>query len=223
MFMQVVSVNISSPKTIVVNGVEEQTGIFKKAIHQPIFLGETDVENDSVIDRIHHGGTDKACYLYGLNHYNYWKEKYPNTAFEMGMFGENITLNTLDEATIIIGAIYKIGNATIQVSQPRQPCYKLGFRFNNQKVVKQFRLAAYPGIYVRVLNCGAVKQGDAMELIQLPTAQLSVLEVYKCIYKNKLTEEEINTLITNDLLAENVKKYVENKFLHKKKSDSLKK
>lgn len=210
--MQVVSVNIASPKTIVVNGIEEQTGIFKTAIKRPIFLGKTDVLNDSVVDRVHHGGTDKACYVYGLNNYEYWKKKYPSTVFNMGMFGENITLDFLDEASIFIGATYKIGGAIVQVSQPRQPCYKLGFRFNNPKVVKQFRQANFPGIYLRVVCCGEVKPGDKMELIEQPKEKLTVLEVFQFIYGKKITKQNFNRLINNEFLAENVKKYIKNKF-----------
>lgn len=210
--MQVLSVNISQPQTIVVNGKEEQTGYFKKAVNKPIYLGKTDVENDCVIDRIHHGGEDKACYLYGYNHYAFWAEKYPKLDIAVGLFGENITLEFLDEAALKIGAVFQIGEAEIQITQPRQPCYKMGVRFNNQKVVKQFRLAAFPGIYVRVLKEGKVKKGDVLTLIDNPENELSVLEVYRLIYSKKPSEHKLAKAMESLYLADSLKKYIVNKF-----------
>ncbi|MCL4856573.1 MAG: MOSC domain-containing protein, partial [Flavobacteriales bacterium] len=174
--MKVLSVNISKPQTITVNGKEELTGYFKNPV-ETIYLGKTDVKEDSVVDREHHGGENKACYLYGFNHYEFWKNKYPQTAFDFGMFGENITVENIDESTLRIGDTFEIGEAIIQITQPRQPCYKMGIKFNNQKVVNEFRLSNFPGIYVRVLKEGNVKTNDELKLIDRDNASPIVLEV----------------------------------------------
>ena len=213
--MKVLSVNISESQTIVVNGKEEQTGYFKKSVDQSIFLGETDVKNDVVIDRIHHGGIDKACYLYGFNHYEFWKKQFPDLNFKYGMFGENITLSNLNESELKIGDVFQIGSATIQISQPRQPCYKMGIKFNDQNIVKQFRLANNPGIYVRILNEGFVTKNDKLVLINSNKKAQTVAEIYRIIYHNKPEIMDIEKAINNPFLAQKLKDYLANKFLNK--------
>lgn len=209
--MKVLSVNISKPQTIIVNGKEELTGYFKNPV-ETIYLGKTDVKEDSVVDREHHGGEDKACYLYGFNHYEFWKNKYPQTAFGFGMFGENITVENIDESTLRIGDTFEIGEAIIQITQPRQPCYKMGIKFNNQKVVNEFRLSNFPGIYVRVLKEGNVKTNDELKLIDRDNASPTVLEVYRLIYESKPNQEKLNQLIENKFIATSLKQYIQKKY-----------
>ncbi|MBX2959250.1 MAG: MOSC domain-containing protein [Flavobacteriales bacterium] len=210
--MKVLSVNISKPQTITVNGKEELTGYFKNPV-ETIYLGKTDVKEDSVVDREHHGGEDKACYLYGFNHYEFWKNKYPQTAFDFGMFGENITVENIDESTLRIGDTFEIGEAIIQITQPRQPCYKMGIKFNNQKVVNEFRLSNFPGIYVRVLKEGNVKTNDELKLIDRDNASPTVLEVYRLIYESKPNQEKLNQLIENKFIATSLKQYIQKKYI----------
>lgn len=210
--MKVLSVNISQPKTIVVNGKEEQTGYFKTAINEPIYLEKKGVRNDSVVDKIHHGGEDKACYLYGYNHYPFWTEKYPVADTAFGLLGENITVESLNEAALKIGAILQIGEAEIQVTQPRQPCYKMGVRFNNQQIVKEFRMATFPGIYVRVLKEGKVSKGDKITIIDNPQNELSVVEVFRLIYSENPSIKELTQAMESPYLADRLKKYIANKF-----------
>ncbi|MBE7442664.1 MAG: MOSC domain-containing protein [Flavobacteriales bacterium] len=209
--MKVLSVNISKPQTITVNGKEELTGYFKNPV-ETIYLGKTDVKEDSVVDREHHGGENKACYLYGFNHYEFWKNKYPQTAFDFGMFGENITVENIDESTLRIGDTFEIGEAIIQITQPRQPCYKMGIKFNNQKVVNEFRLSNFPGIYVRVLKEGNVKTNDELKLIDRDNASPTVLEVYRLIYESKPNQEKLNQLIENKFIATSLKQYIQKKY-----------
>jgi len=209
--MKILSVNISEPQTIIINGKSEQTGYFKKPV-DAICLGKTDVKNDSVIDREHHGGEDKACYLFGYNHYKFWKELYPNAEYDFGMFGENITIEHLDESTLKIGDTFQLGEAVIQITQPRQPCYKMGVKFNDQKVVNSFRLAHTPGIYVRVLKEGNVVENDEMYLMDSYENAPTVLEVYRIIYNKKPSENELEKIITNTHIAEQLKHYLKKKF-----------
>ena len=106
--MKITSTNIAKPTTIIWNGNEVKTGIYKKPINRPIFLGNQVVLNDEVSDRKYHGGEFKACYLFSEDQYEYWKNLYPNLDWELGMFGENLTVSGLNEKDIHIGDIYKI-------------------------------------------------------------------------------------------------------------------
>ena len=111
--MKIISTNIGEPRVIKWRGKEVETGIFKFPVIQPIFLGTDDVENDHVIDRRYHGGTNKACYLYSSDHYGYWQKLYPELEMPWGIFGENLTVEGLNEAQINIGDIFKIGEAVV--------------------------------------------------------------------------------------------------------------
>ena len=155
--MKIISTNIGNPTTFLWNGKHEKTGIYKYPTSESLFLGKTDVDKDTVIDRKHHAGEHKACYLFSSDYYGYWKNLYPQLNWDWGMFGENLTVEGMDESKIRIGDVYKIGAALVQVSQPREPCYKLGIRVGNQEILKQFIDYGHPGTYVRILVEGQVK------------------------------------------------------------------
>jgi MOSC domain-containing protein YiiM len=182
--MKIISTNIAEPKTIQWKGKEVQTGLFKYSVDTAIFLGAEDVDNDHVIDRRYHGGLDKACYLYSADHYNYWQQLYPELEMPWGMFGENLTVEGLHEADINIGNIYKMGEAVVQVTQPRQPCFKLEFRIPDKEIVRKFVDSGFSGVYVRVLEKGSVKTGDTLELIEKKDS-LSIQKVYEFIYASE--------------------------------------
>jgi len=176
--MKVISVNIGKKKTVTWKNKTYETGIYKYPVETSIFLGKEDVVNDDVIDRIYHGGIDKAVYAYGANHYDYWKNLYPNLDFNYGMFGENLTLSNLHEEEIFIGDIYQLGEVKIQVSKPRQPCFKLGIRFDTMKMVKQFWNTTKSGVYFKVLETGQVAKNDIMILLEKAKNKPSIVEVY---------------------------------------------
>jgi MOSC domain-containing protein YiiM len=204
--MKVISVNIGEKVKVSWRGKSVETGIFKKEVSTPIYLDVTDVLNDAVVDRRYHGGIDKACYLYSAEAYSYWKERYPEVDLSWGAMGENITLSGLDESAIKIGAHYQIGEAIIEVAQPRQPCFKQGIRFGTQKIVKDFINSPYSGIYVRVLQPGYVHKDDEMQLIQQPCGTVSVGDVHSLLGTNKSNKLLAKMAINTPQLAESYRK-----------------
>lgn len=138
-----------------------------------------------MIDRKHHGGLNKACYLFGAENYTYWKSKYPHLEWDWGMFGENLTISGLDEEALHVGAIYTLGGAIVQITVPREPCYKLGIRFKDQNIIKSFLEHSHPGTYVRVLREGAVTKGDLMVLKEPHEHPLSIREFYQLLFQKE--------------------------------------
>lgn len=203
--MKIVSTNIGESRTVNWRGKEVKTGIFKFPVNEPIFLGKEDVDNDHVIDRRYHGGVDKACYLYSTDHYGYWQKLFPGLEMPWGMFGENLSVEGLHEAQVNIGDIFKIGEATVQATQPRQPCFKLEFRFNDSEIVKKFIESGFSGVYVRVLESGIVKAGDIMELIEKKSS-LSIQKVYELIYTDRFHNEAVEAAINNPFIAASCRK-----------------
>ncbi|MCC7331410.1 MAG: MOSC domain-containing protein [Flavobacteriales bacterium] len=209
--MKVLSVNKSISTEITVNGKTEYTGYFKNPVDQ-IYLSKSGVQDDFVADLVHHGGEDKACYLFGFNHYTFWQTQYPDIPFKNGAFGENITLDFLDESQLKIGDIIQIGEAKIQISQPRQPCYKMGIKFNDPKIVNNYRLSHTPGIYVRVLSEGWVKTSDAATVIESNVNSPTVLETFELIYQEQPDNTKLNSIINNEFVAQRLKNYLKGKF-----------
>ncbi len=210
--MKVISTNIGKPTTIHWNGKVEQTGIYKYPTNEALFLGKTDVLKDTVIDRKNHAGINKACYLFSADQYPYWKKLYPQLEWNWGMFGENLTIDGLNEVKIRIGDIYKIGSALVQVSQPREPCYKLGVRFGTQEILRQFIDRGFPGTYVRVLEEGKVKISDDLILVERSENTLTVTQFYTILYAVKKDLEIVKLAIDNPSLPEYKKTYLK-KFL----------
>lgn len=202
--MKIISVNLGEPKTIQWRGKEVSTGIFKYSVDEPIYLGQDDVVNDHVIDRRYHGGVDKACYLYSSNHYKYWHTLFPELEMPWGMFGENLTVEGLHEAEVNIGDIFKIGDTVVQATQPRQPCFKLEFRFHDKEIVRKFVDSGFSGVYVRVLEKGSVKSGDTMELIEKKNSP-SIQKVYGYIYASEF-DPEIKKAVNDPFIAESCKR-----------------
>lgn len=191
--MKIVSTNIGSPKTIIWKGVEQQTGIYKYPSTDSIYLEKENVANDTVSDRRVHGGIYMACYLFSADNYPYWKNKYPDLSWDWGMFGENLTVEGLDESLLRVGNIYKIGSALVKVTQPREPCFKLGIRFGDQKILDEFVEHGYPGTYLQVLESGTVKVGDSFVLQKESENTLSIKQLYDLLYA-KEKDSELTTL-----------------------------
>jgi len=195
--MKIISCNIGTKTALSWRGKTVYSGIFKKPSSQSLFLEKYDVRGDVVVDRKYHGGSDKACYIYGANNYPYWKSLYPNLDWHYGFLGENITMDKLDESTIYPGDIYELGNAIIKITDPREPCYKLGIICGNQRVLKQFREAGTPGTYVSVIQNGEVKLGDELKLIERTQDEFNLRQVFLFRHNPPSTKEEMIRLSKN--------------------------
>ena len=200
--MKVISTNIGEPTSFNWKGREEQTGIFKYPVDTPLTLGKNDVIGDTVIDRKHHAGANKACFLFAADQYSYWKHIYPHLEWNWGMFGENLTVLGMDESVMRIGDIYKIGTAVVQVSQPREPCYKLGVRFRDQNIIPLYVNHAYPGTYLRLIEEGVVKNNDTLHLIEQSTNKLTVKQCFEVILARKKDPELVKLALDNSSLPE---------------------
>ncbi len=183
--MKIISTNIGEKTEINWKGKIFTTGIYKFPSKTPIFLDIKDVDKDTVIDRKHHGGIKQAVYAYSLKHYAYWKPLYPNLTWNFGMFGENLTIDDLDETKIHVGDIFKVGEAIIEATKPRQPCYKLGARFNDAKMVKQFWNTTMSGIYFKILQTGYVQQGNSLEPLKSLPKNPTIADIFQSKKENK--------------------------------------
>ncbi|GMN11658.1 MOSC domain-containing protein [Croceitalea sp. MTPC9] len=200
--MKVISTNLAQPRTVLWRGREIQTGIYKEPVEESLLLQKEDVANDTVIDRKHHGGEFKACYLFSSDYYSDWKGFYPNLNWDWGMFGENLTVEGLDENKLCIGDLFKIGTALVQITEPRQPCHKLGIKFGDHKVIKEFIEYGHPGTYVRIITEGRVKKGDILELKQKSKSTLTVQQYNQLVNQKEKDLELVKLAVVNNSIRE---------------------
>ena len=177
--MNIVSTNIGERKVVDYKGKQVETGIFKFSVDEPIFLDFEDVRGDTISDRENHGGALQAVYGYSLKHYEYFKKLHPSVNFEMGIFGENLTIDDLDETKIHQGDVFKVGECILEATIQRNPCYKLGIRFNDMKIIKQFWNTNFCGVYFKVTQTGFVEKGDVFEQIKSCPQNLTIAALYE--------------------------------------------
>lgn len=180
--MNIKSVNISLPKIIEINGNRVETGIFKEAVDGRLMIHKLNIEGDGQADLTAHGGEFKAVYAYPHEHYATWQNELGRSDFTFGQFGENLTTTGLLENNVFVGSKYRMGEALLQVTQPRVPCYKLAIRMNDPKFIKLFMKAQRTGFYLRVLEEGEIGTGDTIELVESAPQQLSVRTINNLLY-----------------------------------------
>lgn len=175
--MKIISTNIGDKKEILWKKKKVTTGIYKYPTNAPIFLNVEEVNGDEISDRKYHGGINQAVYAYSFKHYKYWKPLYPDLDWNYGMFGENLTIDHIDETKVHVGDTFKVGETVLEATLQRSPCFKLGIRFNNIKIVKQFWNTTMCGVYFKVLQTGKVKSGDVFEQIKSCTENLTIADL----------------------------------------------
>lgn len=147
---------------------EWTTGFFKESTSESIWLGTLNLVGDGQADLDNHGGLDKAVNVYPHEHYPYWGQTVGLTNLPMGGFGENFTTQGLLEQHVCIGDIFQIGDATVQISQPRQPCWKLARYWRIKDLALHVQESGRTGWYFRVLREGHVQAGKKLILLERP-------------------------------------------------------
>jgi MOSC domain-containing protein YiiM len=163
-------------RTVFWKGRPIETSIFKEPVVGRVAVGRFNVEGDRQSDLRVHGGRDKAVYSYASENYLWWQQELKRE-LKPGAFGENLTTEGLEENSVFIGDVLRAGTATLQVVQPRLPCYKLGIKFEDDQMPKRFMKAARWGIYFRVLEEGTVESGDPIEFVSLDPHRVNVSEL----------------------------------------------
>lgn len=140
----------------------DKTGVTSSVVARPSGLC-----GDEQADRKVHGGPDKAVCFYPSQHYRFWNEKlHPPVSFEPGSFGENISSKIFDEDNVCIGDIFRLGDAEIQVTQGRTPCWKLNKYTGFAQMASLFLRTGRTGWYFRVLRAGQFGPGNSLELLR---------------------------------------------------------
>lgn len=155
------------------------SAIAKEPVEGPQNLGRDGFEMDAQADLKVHGGLDKAVHHYAADHYAAWRSELGDPArdFGPGRFGENIATLGITEADLCIGDVLRLGSAIVEVSQGRQPCWKLNAHTGINAMAALFQETGRTGWYYRVLEPGLVRIGDTIERIRCPNPGWTVERV----------------------------------------------
>jgi len=174
----------------------EPSAIDKRLVEAPVSLSEAGFDGDAQGDTKHHGGAEKAAHLYPCGHYAAWQSALPEASERLrpGAFGENLVVGGITEADVCIGDVFSLGAATVQLSQGRQPCWKLNVRFGVRDMARRVQQSGRTGWYFRVLNPGRVQAGDALSLVSRPNPGWPLSRVNRLLYHKMLDRMELEAL-----------------------------
>jgi MOSC domain-containing protein YiiM len=176
--MQLISVNVGRPREVEWKGHSVVTSIFKTAVDGAVDVSATNVDGDEQSDLTVHGGRNKAVYGYPSEHYEFWKRELGVAALPWAAFGENLTTEGLLEDSLRIGDRLRVGTVELEVTQPRYPCFKLGFRFRRDDMVKRFAKSGRSGFYFSVVNEGRLQAGDRIDVIARSSGGVTIAEQF---------------------------------------------
>ena len=178
------------------------SGFLKTPVKGPVEVTSTGLVGDGQADLENHGGPDKAILCYNAGHFEFWKTELARDDVVGGMFGENLTIDRLTEDDVSIGDKFAIGNVVVQVSQPRQPCWKLNRRWNESQVSKLVIKHSYCGWYLRVLTPGTIEAGQSYELTERSDSGWTVRRASEAIYRKDPVEADLKELASLPELAQ---------------------
>ncbi|WP_432363418.1 MOSC domain-containing protein [Sporosarcina sp. UB5] len=206
--IEIRSLNVGKPQDLQFGKKEVTTGIHKNPVSEPIFLSTLNFDGDGQGDLVNHGGVDKAVCVYPYEHYPYW-EKELGKPLGPSAFGENLTLQGLTEDDVCIGDSFQIGEAVVQVSQPRQPCFKLSLIHDRKDMPVIVQNRGYTGYYFRVLKEGIVSPSDELVHISRPSLAIPVSEANRLMHHDKDDVDGIQTLLQVNELSDSWRKTFE--------------
>lgn len=173
---RVASLNVAQPRTVEWRGRLVTTSIFKTPVPGPSALVGDNVDGDSQADLTVHGGPDKAVYAYAAEDTAWWAAEL-GRELAPGTFGENLTTAGVDVTGAVIGERWLIGDAVLEVAQPRYPCFKLGLALGQPDFPGAFERAYRPGAYLRILVHGTVAPDAAVSVVDRPDHGFTIGDV----------------------------------------------
>jgi MOSC domain-containing protein YiiM len=176
---KVLSINVTS---IVHEGAwtgsEGRTGIDKRPVDRAIRFENDGVAGDVVVDRKHHGGYDKAVYVYAREDADWWEQEI-GRAIANGAFGENLTTQGIDVNAALIGERWQMGSVVLEVSEPRIPCRVFAGFWDRPTLIKDFTSAKRSGAYMRIIQEGEIEAGAQIVVIHKPEHGITIRDIFE--------------------------------------------
>lgn len=185
--MKILAMSVGLPKEIEWQNKTILTSIYKSPVSGPVEVRKENIQGDRQADLNVHGGLDKAVYAFSHDTYPWWQQTLGVSSLPFGSFGENLTIDRLDETQIFVGDVFEIGTCQLEAVQPRLPCFKLGIKFGDQKIIQTFNDYNRCGVYFRVKKEGMIQAGDALRLIASESIKASIDELFQFVKNRGVT------------------------------------
>lgn len=204
---QLESVQISQPRTYSrtnsrSNKTENWTTSFNKSpVEGWVSVTAAGIAGDEQADKKNHGGIDKAVLFYSADHFDYWQNQLGVPAIAPGAFGENLTVSGMDESTVCIGDRLSINDVILEVSQPRQPCWKLARHWHLPELPKQVVQSGFCGWYCRVIKNGRIKLETPIALVANPHPKWPVRRAHQVFHQSPVNAATLNELLSLTVLS----------------------
>ena len=179
------------------------TGFFKEPVEGIVWLSKSNLSGDGQADLKNHGGPEKAILAYSADHYPAWQLEMSRRNLPYGSFGENFTIAGLTEETVCIGDTYSVEDVRLQVSQPRQPCWKISRRWGIRDLAERVQSTGRTGWYFRVLTEGFVERGLQIILRDRPYPQWTVARANEMMHHRHNNRHAAAELASCLLLSSN--------------------
>jgi MOSC domain-containing protein YiiM len=178
---QVIAVNTGRGRDADWAGALRRTAIDKRPAAGPVRVGRLGLDWDEQVDVANHGGPDQAVYAYAREDLDWWAGQLGRD-LRNGIFGENVTTAGLEVTGALIGEVWRLGTALVQIASVRIPCVVFQNWMNEAHWVKRFAHARRPGAMLRVLEEGRVGVGDPVEVVSRPAESVTVAESMRAYY-----------------------------------------
>jgi MOSC domain-containing protein YiiM/ferredoxin-NADP reductase len=179
---EIVSVNVGLPQDVAWRGRTVRTAVWKTPVTRRIFAGRLNLDGDRQADLRAHGGEQRALLVYQMDSYRYWASHLGRSDLVAGNFGENLTVEGLADNEVCIGDRFRVGSAVVEVSQPRDTCYRVGIRLNHPEMAALLVAHHRPGFYFRVIQEGEIGAGDCIEKLSDGPERMTVAEIDALLY-----------------------------------------
>ncbi|MCP4098727.1 MAG: MOSC domain-containing protein [Planctomycetaceae bacterium] len=184
------------------NKIEQWTTSFNKtSVKHWVSVTANGIDGDEQADKKNHGGIDKAVLIYSADHFDYWRNQLGVTTVAPGAFGENLTVSGIDESKVCLGDQFLINDVLLEVSQPRQPCWKLARHWRLPELPKQVMQTGYCGWYCRVIKNGRFKPETPIARVTTPHPEWPIRRAHQVFHQSSENSGELNELLSLAVLS----------------------
>ena len=200
---RVLSVNVGAVRAFEYGGRPARSAVWKSPAVGRVAVRGVNLAGDDQADRKAHGGPDKAVYAYAVEDARWWQQEI-GRALAAGEIGENLTTEGIDPNQALVGERWQIGTTVLEVSEPRIPCWRLGFRMDDKVFPRRFTEALRPGAYLRIVVEGELGAGDAIRIAERPDHDLTIRDVFRIYTSNR---DQANRLLAVPRMSESWRRW----------------
>jgi MOSC domain-containing protein YiiM len=180
----IVSVNVGRARAVERNGTPATTAIWKQPVTGRVAARGVNLAGDEQADRAVHGGPSKAVYAYRAEDTRWWEVEL-GRELGAGVFGENLTTAGVDLSAAVVGERWEVGSTVLAVTEPRLPCWKLGFRFGDPGFVRSFTRAERSGTYLGIAREGELGAGDEIRVVDRPAHGVTIADIWRIYHHDR--------------------------------------